>query len=243
MRMYFLPRRPLVGLSMLAVLVALVGAVQWLGANEQVSRWVAAGLDAGSPVISAGTAEDAVSLLVAVEEETTADEVAALLALLADEQARATFFISRTFAENNAESLLSIKAGGHQLGVLGGTDGADYAATMADIATVSGLLQQAVGDAPLVYLPANGLAGDEARRAAGECGLMFVLGGVDSGDWQAENAEQIIANVLQAAGPGSFITISPGEKTLTALRVLLPELSGKGLFSRTVDEALSGGTE
>lgn len=244
MRMFFLPRRPLIGLSMLAVLLALVGAVQWLGGNEQVTAWVAAGLgEDESPVLTAGQAADAVTLLIAVEEENTADEVAALLELLADNQARAAFFISRTFAENNPDSLLAIKAGGHQLGVLGAADGADYSAALAEMAAVTSLLEETAGETPLVYMPAGGLAAGEARRAAKQCGLMFVLGGVDSGDWQAENAEQIIAQVLNEAEAGSFISISPGEKSLAALNVLLPELAAKGLACRTVAENLAGGAE
>ena len=238
MRMFFLPRRTLVGASMLTVVLALVAAVQMLGTNGQVTAWVSAGLGPEAPVLTAGRAADAVTLLIEVEDETAAD-VSALLGLLADNNARAAFFISRAFAENNRDTVLAIMAGGHQLGVLGTAPGADYGASLADMAQTVALLEEISGETALIYLPANGLAEAEARRAAQSCGLMFVLGGVDSGDWQAETAEQIIAQVLQQTEAGSFISISPGEKSLAALNVILPELAAKGLFCRTVEENLA----
>lgn len=243
MRMYFIPRRPLLTVSMLAVLAALVVAARFLTTDRQLAAWVAAGSSGLSPVISCGQNANAVSLLVSVEDENTADEVAAMLAVLADNGARATFFISGGFAADNPDTLLSIKAGGHMLGVLGRADGADYAAALSEMNETAAAIADAVGAAPLVYLPAGGVAGEAARRAAMDSGLMFVLGSVDSGDWQAEAAENIIAKVLAQIEPGSFITLGPGDKTCAALKVLLPEFAAKGLACCTVDKTVTADGE
>lgn len=243
MRTIFLLKRWLVRLSMLAVLVILGGTVQFLGQDEQVASWVAAGL-AGAPVFSAGeAANNAVSWLVEVEPDADGDTLRQMLTVLADNNARASFFISRDFAQKEPDLLLSIQAGGHQLGVLGGmTDGSaplDLAAAQAEIAGCMAALEEATGEMPLLYLPEGGLVSEDVKRAAADAGLIVVLGGVDSGDWAAENAEEIIATVLQQAEAGSFITICPRGVTVAALDVILPELAAKGLASRTVVENLA----
>lgn len=242
MRTVFLSRRWLVRLSMLAVLVILGGTVQFLGQNEQVASWVAAGLT-GAPVFSSGeAANNAVSWLVEVEPDADGEVLRQMLTVLADNNAKASFFISRDFAQNQPELLLSIQAGGHQLGVLGGmTEGGeiDLAAAQAEIADCTAALEEATGETPLLYLPEGGLVSDDVKRAAADAGLIVVLGGVDSGDWAAENAEEIIATVLQQAEAGSFITICPRDVTVAALNVILPEFTAKGLSSRTVAENLT----
>lgn len=237
MRMIFLPRRRLAAISMLAVLVSLVGALRVLGSSEQVAAWVSAGLNGEAPIITGGQAADGISLLVAVEGESTPNEVGAMLSVLAENNARGTFFISGEFAAANTDTLLSVKAAGHELGVLGKAGG-EQAAAQAEMAEVAEAIEQATGDVPLLYMPSGGLAEGGARNAAKECSLMFVLGSVDSGDWQSESAEQIIAQVLERAEAGSFITISPCERSCVALSVLLPELAAKGLHCRTVSENL-----
>lgn len=238
MRTFFLPRRWLVRLSALAVVLMILATAQLLGQNEQVNEWVSAGLDGGAPVFSAGEAENgAVSWLVQVTEEADEQILRQMLSVLAENHARVTFFIGREFAAKESELLLALQAGGHQLGVLGASaDGVDVKDGMAEAAA---LLAEATGEVPLLFLPENGVAADDVRKAAAELGLIFVLGGVDSGDWQAEKAEEIIAEVLQQAEAGSFVTISPSETSVAALKVLLPELAAKGLSCCTVAENLT----
>lgn len=243
MRTIFLSRRWLVRLTMLAVLVILGGTVQFLGQNEQVASWVSAGL-AGAPVFSSGeAANNAVSWLVEVEPDVDCGVLREMLSVLAENNAKASFFISRDFAVNQPDLLLSIQTGGHQLGVLGGmTDGGapqDLAAAKAEIADCVAALEEATGETPLLYLPEGGLVSEDVKRAAADAGLIVVLGSVDSGDWAAENAEEIIATVLQQAEAGSFVTICPRDVTVAALNVILPEFAAKGLSSRTVAENLT----
>lgn len=238
MRVFFLPRRTLAALSMLAVLVALVGSIQMLGRSEQVAAWVAAGLNDEPPIINGGQAADAFALLVAVEKDNSADEVGSLLAVLAENKARATFFIDGEFAAANENALLSIKAAGHELGVLGREQ-----VSQEEIEKQAALLTSTTGDEPTVFMPFGGLAESGVRSAAEGCGLMFVLGSVDSGDWQADNAEPIIARLLADTEAGSFITVSPCEQSCVALSVVLPELTAKGLSCRTVSENLEAGLE
>ena len=237
MRTFFLPRRWLVRLSVALVVLMFGTVAQILGQNEQVSEWVSAGL-AGAPVFSAGdAANEAVSWLVQVPAESDGEILRQMLSVLAENHAKVTFFIGREFAAEESEILLALQAGGHQLGVLGAAgDGGDIKADMAETAA---LLAELTGEVSLLFLPENGVVADDARKAAADLGLLFVLGGVDSGDWQAQTAEEIIAAVLQQAEAGSFVTISPTEISVAALKVLLPELATKGLSCCTVAENLT----
>ncbi len=244
MRIFFISRRALVNLSLLAVLIGLVGALKILGGSAEVVRWVSAGLGAPfPPVVMAGQPENrAVSLLVQLDASARPEEVGQFLQILADNSARATFFVSGELAAEQPQLLQSVLAGGHQIGSFGYDDTSPADLTLAEnraaLERASAQIAAACGERPLVYLPPYGVTEPDIRQAAAEAGLVFVLGGVDSGDWQAEQPEEIIAAVLGQAQAGSFITLSVNENTLVGLNTLLKELAALDLGFFTVSENL-----
>lgn len=244
MRIFFISRRALVNVSLLAVLIGLVGALKILGGNAGVVQWVSAGLGATSPpLFMSGQPENrAVSLLVQLDSAADPAEVGQFLQILADNSARATFFVSGELAAEQPQLLQSVLAGGHQIGSFGYDDTSPADLTLAEnraaLERASAQIAAACGERPLVYLPPYGVTEPDIRRAAAEAGLVFVLGGVDSGDWQAEQPEEIIAAVLGQAQPGSFITLSVNENTLAGLNTLLKELAALDLRFFTVSENL-----
>ncbi len=248
MRILFVSRRLLVNLSLLAVLVGLVGAMKLLSGNEAVVQWVSAGLNNNEPpLFMAGNPQNqAVSLLVQLDDTVEPAAVGQLLQILADNSAKATFFVSGQLAEAQPQLLQSILAGGHQIGNFGYDDTSPANLTLAEnraaLERASACIAAACGERPLLYLPPFGVTEDDIRRAAAEAGLVFVLGGVDSGDWQGAAPEEIIAAVLPQAQAGSFITISVNENTLAALNTLLQEIAALDLRFITVSENLGNNT-
>lgn len=240
----FFSRRLLVNLSLLAVLVGLVGAMKLLSGNEAVAQWVSAGLNNNEPpLFMAGNPQNqAVSLLVQLDATAEPAAVGQLLQILADNSAKATFFVSGQLAEAQPQLLQSILAGGHQLGNFGYDDTSPANLTLAEnraaLERASAQIAAACGERPLLYLPPYGVTETDIRKAAAEAGLVFVLGGVDSGDWQGAAPEEIIAAVLPQAQAGSFITISVNENTLAALNTLLQEIAALDLHFYTVSENL-----
>ena len=246
MRILFVSRRMLVNLSLLGVVVCLVGVLKLLGGSPTVTAWVSAGLEAGqAPLFLAGNPQNqAVSLLVQLGAECDEQQLGQMLHILADNSAKATFFVPGQLAEKQPELLKSILAGGHQLGCCGYDDTNPAQLSLeenrAALERACALIEQAGGERPSVYLPPCGVTEADIRRAVAEAGLVFVLGGVDSGDWQAAEPEEIIAAVLAKAEAGSFISLHLGENTLTALDTLLQELAAQDLGFCTVSENLLG---
>lgn len=246
MRILFISRRMLVSLSLFGVVACLVGVMKLLGGSPTVTAWVSAGLGVGqAPLFLAGNPQNqAVSLLVQLGEECDEQQLGQMLHILADNSAKATFFVPGRLVEQQPELLKSILAGGHQLGCCGWDDTSPAALSLAEnraaLERACALIEQAGGERPTVYLPPFGVTETDIRQAAAEAGLVFVLGGVDSGDWQAAAPEEIIAAVLARAEAGSFISLHLGENTLTALDTLLRELAAQDLAFCTVSENLPG---
>ncbi len=248
LRIIVISRRMLRCLSLLALVLAVGLTVRLLGDNRQVAAWVSAGMsginsgDGGlPPVIYAGDERNnAVSLLFLADETVESACVGKILAVLAENKAEATFFISQGLAENKPEVLLAITAGGHQLGNYGvdgiDPDNMDIEQNRAAIQETGRWIEAACGEEPLVYLAAYGGNGDEVRRAAAESGLMFITGGIDGGSWSNDSVENMLTEVLSKVKAGSFVVLSPDEMTLSGLDTLLKELAGLGLTMLSVGD-------
>lgn len=247
MRILFISRRALAGLSLLGVVICLVGVLKLLGGSPTVAAWVSAGLQSaeGAPVFLAGSPKNgAVSLLVQLDVECDENQLGQMLHILAANSAKATFFVPGKLAEEQPQLVKSILAGGHQLGCCGYDNTSPAQLSLAEnraaLERACALLEEAGGERPTVYLPPQGVTEDDIRRAAAEAGLVFVLGGLDSGDWQEVAPEEIIAAVLAQAEAGSFISLHLRENTLTALDTLLKELAAQDLAFCPVGENLAG---
>lgn len=254
--MLFISRRVLTNLALLGMIVCLVGAMKLAGDDPRVAGLVSAvlgenvvdssegGGDGAAPICMSGDpANNAVSLLVQLDASADKRLVGQMLQILAQNSAKASFFVSGQLAEAQPELLQSILAGGHELGSLGYDDTSPASLNrwenQAALERANGAIAKASGVKVRLYLPLYGVTALELRQAAADCGLTFVLGSVDSGDWQSEAApEDIIAAVLSGAEPGSFISIGCGENLLAALDTILKEIEAQGLEIITVSENL-----
>lgn len=244
MRVFFISRRFLWNMALLGLICCLVGAMKLIGDTAQAARLASAVLGDSPGDIYMQGEEQAVSLLIPLDREADKQLVGQLLGILADNGARASFFVSGQLAEEEPELLRSILAGGHELGNLGydDTNPADLNRweQEAAIAKTNELVAKASGAAPRLYLPLFGVTEEDTRLAAADCGLTFVLGSVDPGDWRPETTpEEVIAAVLSQTEPGSFITIGCGESVLAALDTILKELAALDLPVITVSENLN----
>ncbi len=252
--MLFISRRFLTNLALLGMIVCLVGAMKLAGDDPHVAELVSAVLgdnmadsaedEAAAPICMSGDpANNAVSLLVQLDSSADKQAVGQLLQILAQNNAKASFFVSGQLAEAQPELLQSILAGGHELGSLGYDDTSPASLNrwenQAALERANQAIAKASGVKVRLYLPLYGVTALELRQAAADCGLTFVLGGVDSGDWQPEAApEDVIAAVLSGAESGSFISIGCGESLLAALDTILKEITAQGLAIITVTENL-----
>lgn len=199
------------------------------------------GLAAAQPqVIDRGTAGGAVALT--IEDVAGADELAAVLRLLREEGAKATFF----FAGRDVAGLpvKQAVAAGHEVGNHGFAHGywgeAAPAAVAADLAAGEKAVAAATGAAPRVVRPPYGHYGDNFLRAAATLTPpAAIIRGVDAGDWLVDTPEAVAAMVREAAGDGAIVNINMRAKAAAAaLPAIIRDLKGKGLRLVTASELL-----
>jgi peptidoglycan/xylan/chitin deacetylase (PgdA/CDA1 family) len=174
--------------------------------------------------------------------EVTGGDVAvpAVLAALGD--ARATFFLTGSWASGHAAAVRQILAAGDEVESLGNQA---VALTRYPEAAVRGQLAQAVaalrrlGVQPRFLRPPGGLWGPALLRLAEAADLRLALWDVDSGDWARPGPDAIVARVLAAAHPGAVVRLQADDglpATVAALRPLLRGLAAKGLRPVTLAE-------
>ena len=85
-------------------------------------------------------------------------------------------------------------------------------------------------------------------EVAAECGYLNPIGGELVGDWERESAEEIAADVLACAAPGSIIILHDGRPprdsssrldrvpTVAAVEIVVPALCARGFALMTVSE-------
>ncbi|MGQ9889717.1 MAG: polysaccharide deacetylase family protein [Aggregatilineales bacterium] len=171
-----------------------------------------------------------------------------VLDLLAQYDAKATFFVVGSQAEANPQLIRRAASEGHYVG----SHTQNYA-NLAGIgregfineveATRQALLRLARdlfvldGDVRFVQ-PPYGAADDYTRQHAAELGYTVVLWTVDPQDWRRPGAEQIAAHILAYAEPGAVILMHDGggdrSQTVAALQIALPQLRAQGYVFRTV---------
>ena len=188
-------------------------------------------------------------LALTFDDGPSAANTARVLDLLAEHDARATFFAvgSRT---GGLEDVLARAAGaGHELANHTyshlHTVHFTRARLRGDLARASSVIEAATSGAARVRLVRPPFGKDRRRTVAlgRELGLLTVLWSVDSGDAMGVGRDEIVASVTAAAAPGAIILMHDGGSerpaTLGALETLLPRLRADGYELVTVSELLA----
>ena len=170
----------------------------------------------------------------------------ALLDVLAEQQAPATFFLLGDAAEMHPSVVARIAREGHELGnhtychrylplARSRSVERELAATDRAIATAAGVV-------PKVARPPWGGRRPGTVRAFARLAKRLVTWDVNSDDWKGAPADALVARILERTRPGSIILMHEardhGEVTIEAVRKLIPELRARGYQLVTV----SGGT-
>ena len=169
-----------------------------------------------------------------------------LLEILRQYHVRASFFVVASFARNNPQIMKEMKEDGHLIGLhsLGHKD--PYFQTQEQIRkdfAVSMCLLRGLGIMPEYYRPPWGHETRASRKEAEKNGLKTVLWDVMAQDWRAwTSAGRIVKKLKDRTFDGSVICLHDGrgrkdapERTLLALRVMIPYWLKMGYEFRTVD--------
>ena len=169
-----------------------------------------------------------------------------ILAVARSKKAALTVMAVGTWLSDNPSMGRRILAAGHQLG--------NHTLSHVDInsLTPDGMRSEVIGcrevlmrttGTPGAYFrqSQSQTANDTLKRVAGEAGYAVCLSyDVDSLDWTDPGSDAIRAT-MASVGPGSIVSMHLGHAgTVTALPVVLDDLSRRGLAAVTVGTLLAG---
>jgi peptidoglycan/xylan/chitin deacetylase (PgdA/CDA1 family) len=156
-----------------------------------------------------------------------------ILEVLAEYNAKATFFVVGSQAQGRGTLLKEMYEAGHALAnhswshrKLGNADWETFAREVDATAQVLG------GYASPCLRPPYGDVGPQLIANAAEVGYRLIYWSVDSLDWKSQNAESIANEVLTYARPGAIVLLHDGGGsrggTVEALGAILATLTEEG---------------
>lgn len=168
----------------------------------------------------------------------------ALLAVLAEKNVPATFFVLGENAEKYPGLLARIAADGHELASHGYRhrfpNRQDRDELFADLARTEQAIVQ-VAPAPALFRPPGGGYNDGMVTDLALRGYTTVLWSVDPRDWQRSAPSTVAAAVARRAAPGAIVLLHEGEaaaNTPQAVGEIIDRLQAAGYRFVTVGELL-----
>jgi peptidoglycan/xylan/chitin deacetylase (PgdA/CDA1 family) len=178
----------------------------------------------------------------------------AVLDVLREHHAHATFFVVGQWVEQRPETVRRAVSEGHELGnhTFDHVDAAherDDDVLRDQIRRTSAAIERATGEAPRLMRPPYGKDVARVARLAGELGLdPTVLWSAQGWDWDTTPASEIEALVLRDCAPGGIVLLHDGvpphggtsrEPMLEALPRILARVRGDGYDVVTVSQLLA----
>jgi peptidoglycan/xylan/chitin deacetylase (PgdA/CDA1 family) len=214
-----------------------IGAEHWI---------IAADVPVSSPIEQIKTDQSVMALTINVDwgEE----YIPAILDVLDQGKARATFFVTGRWAKKNPVLLKIISNRGHQIENHGYShphpDQLSSVANQAEIKKTESIIEGIIGKKTHLYAPPYGEKGASGLRAADALGYQTILWTLDTVDWRADSTPEIIAQrILNPAvqfgikpdKSGAIVLMHPKANTLKALPVILDQLARDGFSFQTLD--------
>jgi Polysaccharide deacetylase. len=188
--------------------------------------------------------KQAVVLLINVDWGT--DELMRMLPILKRKGARATFFLSGRWAENNPNMTRLIVADGHEVGTHGHnlTHGPRALAAAGrlkdDIQKSVAVIEEITGQKVKYYAPHMSEIDAAIVKTAAELNLQTVLHSLDTVDWNERYATpERILGTFQKARAGDLILLHPKPNTVQVLEQAIDLLHSRGYQVITLSEMLS----
>ncbi|MBX5437508.1 MAG: polysaccharide deacetylase family protein [Alicyclobacillaceae bacterium] len=151
-----------------------------------------------------------------------------VLDILARYRVHATFFVLGSRCQEFPAIARRIRREGHQIGSHGFDHRSLLAQTEAGVRTevlkTDEVVFRVCGVRPLYFRPPGGLVKPQDREAIHQLGHPIVLWTIDSEDWKAHRASEIVQNVERAARPGAIVLFHDGVSASRYTVQALPEL-------------------
>ncbi|MDE5896821.1 MAG: polysaccharide deacetylase family protein [Clostridia bacterium] len=219
--------------AILAVILVVVGTVCFFPSVAGVS-----GVE--GQAIYKGNSADGVSLMINVYWG--AEEVYGMLGVLDEYEAKATFFVGGSWADDNVACVREIKARGHEIGSHGyfhrDHDKLSLAENAEEIGRSVEFLSLAAGVTVTLFAPPSGAYNADTIAAAEGMGLKTVMWSKDTIDWRDKDEQLCFTRATEGIGGGDLVLMHPMKHTLAALPRILEYYRSHGLKAVTVSENL-----
>ncbi len=194
------------------------------------------------PIHSVETPEKVVALT--FDASWGAGSTEGILETLNKNDARATYFVTGSWAELYAPQLKSLTESGRiEIGTHSNTHPhmpkLNQKQMQLELSTSVSIIESAVGKKVELFRAPYGEYSDTLLNAADKQNLTTVQWDIDTLDWQDVSAYDIAARALSQVKPGSIILLhNDGKHTLEALPAIILGLKNKGYSFKTVGEMI-----
>lgn len=174
-----------------------------------------------------------------------ADVVDGMLAVLRDNNAKATFFVGGCWADDNADLLVKILEEGHEIGSHGyfHRDHAklNESQNKEEMAANDALIRRLTGYEVKLFAPPSGSYNVATLKVAENMGYKTIMWSKDTIDWRDKDKKLIISRATKNVVGGDLILMHPKKQTLDALPEILNYYNKAGLTPVTVSDCLGYG--
>ena len=215
----------------LCLIVTVTCVVGFVGGNA-----TAVSSDGENVFYSAKHNPKGVSLMFNVYQNT--QNVYAILDILDEYNAKATFFLGGSWADDNVDCVRAIASRGHEVGSHGyfhkSHDKMNYEQNLAEIRTSVKLLNAILGSEICLFAPPSGAFNDNTVNASASLGLKTIMWSRDTIDWRDSDTAICFSRATENLEIGEFILMHPMDVTVKALPNILNYVREKGLNAVTV---------
>ncbi|MCI9407412.1 MAG: polysaccharide deacetylase family protein [Clostridia bacterium] len=181
-----------------------------------------------------------VSLMFNVYEHT--DNVLKILDVLDENNAKSTFFIGGSWADDNVDCVREIYKHGHEIASHGyfhkDHSRMSLDANLEEIRPSVKLLNMICNIETTLFAPPSGAFCEATLNACASLGLRVIMWSRDTVDWRDKNAELIYSRATKNLEKGEFVLMHPTDCTVEALPKILTYIRDSGLSAVTVSRNL-----
>lgn len=177
-----------------------------------------------------------VSMMFNVYEHT--ENVQAIMDILDEYGAKATFFLGGCWADDNIDIVRDIAKRGHEVGSHGyfhkDHSKMSYEQNLSEITPSVKLLNAMLGFDIKLFAPPSGAFNHSTINAATSLGLKTIMWSRDTIDWRDQDEKLIVSRATKNLENGEFILMHPTNATVKALGEIVKYIRQSGFEAVTV---------
>ena len=165
-----------------------------------------------------------------------------ILDLLDEYEAKATFFIGGSWADDNVDCVREIFKRGHELGSHGyfhkDHSNMSYEANLQEIRPSVKLLEMICGEKIKLFAPPSGAYSENTLSACASLEMQVIMWSRDTIDWRDKDVNLIKKRATQNLKAGEFILMHPKDVTVQALPEILNYIRENGFKAENISRMI-----